>query len=154
MIFGQMQMAALGLLLVVITHAFAYVLGLQQGAASERVKTAAERAEAMAQVREAEGAARAAGERLAATLARRRAEIKETARVKAEVVRSTASSTTACLSAPVVAALNDQAPADGAASEQAAAQWMLDAQAAHKACREQVIGLTDWVSTVTRATNE
>ena len=76
MIFGQMQLAGIGLLLIVITHLIAYVFGHHEGAASERVKTAAERAEAMAQVREAEGAARAAGERLAATLARRRAEIK------------------------------------------------------------------------------
>jgi hypothetical protein len=64
-------------------------------------------------------------------------------------VQAAASDSTACLSAPVVAALNDQ-PAGGSTSEQAAAQWMADAQAAHQACREQVIGLTDWIETVTK----
>lgn len=153
-VIGQVQIAAIGLLLVVITHAVAYFAGHHEGTASERIKSAAARAEAMAQVREAEGAARAAGERLTAVLTRRRAEIKESTRVKTEVVRATASTATTCLTAPVVAALNDQAPADSATSEQAAAHWIADAQAAHQACREQVIGLTDWISTVTKVPNE
>jgi hypothetical protein len=149
MIVGQAQAAIIGLVLIVITHAAAYVIGRHNGTTSERAQIAAERAAAMAQVREAEGAARAAGERLAAVLARRKTEISKAASAKVAVVQAAASESAACLSAPVVATLNDQ-PASGSTSEQAAAQWMADAQAAHQACREQVIGLTDWIETVTK----
>lgn len=149
MIFGQAQFAIVALLFIVVTHVAAYAIGHHNGSTSERMKIAGERAAALAQVREAEGAARAAGERLAAVLARRKSEIAKATRAKATVVQAAASEGATCLSAPVVAALNDQ-PASGATSELAAAQWMADAQAAHQACREQVIGLTDWIGTVTK----
>ena len=153
MIFGQMQVAAIALLLVVVTHALAYIVGHHNGATGERIKAASERAAAMAQVREAEGAARAAGDKLAAVMARRKSEITQAARAKSAVITESASGSVACLSAPVVATLND-APPTGATSEQAAAQWMSDAQAAHQACREQVVALTEWIATVTKVSNE
>jgi hypothetical protein len=149
----SVNVVAVGLLIIVITHGVAFAVGHYQGSATERVKAAQDRAVASALATQAEADARAAGERLGAAQAKRAAEIKAAATERARKAATVASTTVACLSPAVVGALNDDPPA-GAASEAATAEWIANAQQAHEQCREQVINLGQWISTVTRDSND
>ena len=149
----SLNVAAVGLLVIVITHGVTFAVGHYQGSATERVKAAQERAVASALAKQAEADARAAGERLGAAQAKRAAEIKAAATARAGNAAAAASPSAVSLSPAVVGALNDDPPA-GAASEAATAGWIANAQAAHEQCREQVINLGQWISTVTRDSND
>jgi hypothetical protein len=149
----NLNVVAVGLLIIVITHGVTFAVGHYQGSATERSKAAQERAVASALAKQAEDNARAAGERLGAAQAKRAAEIKAAATARAGKAAAAASPSAVCLSPAVVGALNDDPPA-GAASESATAGWIASAQAAHEQCREQVISLGQWISTVTRDSND
>ena len=149
----SINVAAVGLLVIVITHGVTFAVGHYQGSATERGKAVQERAVASALAKQAEDNARAAGERLGAAQAKRAAEIKAAATARAGKATAAASATVACLSPAVVGALNDDPPA-GAASESAAAGWIAHAQQAHEQCREQVINLREWVNAVTKRGND
>jgi hypothetical protein len=149
----SINVAAVGLLVIVITHGVTFAVGHYQGSATERSKAAQERAVASALAKQAEADARAAGERLGAAQAKRAAEIKAAATARAGKAAAAASPSAVCLSPAVVGALNDDPPA-GAASELAAAGWIAHAQQAHEQCREQVINLREWVNAVTKGGND
>lgn len=149
----SINVAAVGLLVIVITHGVAFAVGHYQGAATERVKAAQERAVASALAKQAQAEARAAGERLGAAQAKRAAEIKAAATARAGKAAVAASTSAVCLSPAVVGALNDDPPV-GAASESATAGWIASAQQAHEQCREQVINLREWVNAVTKGGND
>lgn len=143
------QLIAVGLLLMVCTHFVTYAVGHHEGVTLERDRSAQERAVSMALAKQAADEARAAGERFGAALAKRDAEIKAAATARAGKAAAAAATTVACLTPAVVGALNDDPPA-GSASEAATAEWIAGAQQAHEQCREQVISLGQWVSTVTK----
>ena len=143
------QLIAVGLLLMVVTHFVTYAVGHHEGVTLERDRSAQERAVSMALAQQAAAEARAAGERFGAALARRDAEIKAAATSRAGKASAAASTTVACLTPAVVGALNDD-PAAGSTSEAAAAAWIANAQQQHEQCREQVINLGQWISTVTK----
>jgi hypothetical protein len=149
----NLSVVAVGLLVIVITHGITFAVGHYQGSATQRAKAAQERAVASALAKQAEDNARAAGERLGAAQAKRAAEIKAAATARAGKATAVASPSAVCLSPAVVGALNDDPPV-GAASEAATAEWIANAQAAHEQCREQVINLGQWISTVTRDSND
>lgn len=149
----NLNLVALALLIAVITHFVSYAVGHHEGSVAERAKAAQDRAVASALAKQAEADARAAGERFGAALARREAEIKAAATARASKAAAAASTTVACLSPAVVGALNDN-PLAGAASEAATAEWIANAQQQHEQCREQVINLGQWISTVTRDSND
>ena len=149
----NVNLAAIGVLVIVITHGVTYGVARHQGAASERARSDQERAVASALAKQAATDARAAGERLGAALAKRDAEIKAAATARAGKAAAVASTTAVCLSPEVVGALNDDPPA-GSASESAIAEWIAGAQASHEQCREQIIGLSEWVNAVTNRGND
>jgi septal ring-binding cell division protein DamX len=149
----NLNLVAVALLIAVITHFVSYAVGHHEGSVEERDKAAQDRAVASALAKQAEANARAAGERFGAAQAKRAAEIKAAATERANKAAAAASKNVVCLSPAVVGALNDNPPA-GSASEAATAEWVAHAQQAHQQCREQVINLGQWISTVTKGDSD
>jgi hypothetical protein len=145
----SVQMAVAGIVLTLATHAGAYWIGYTKGYDSRNKKAQIERAEITAQARANEDRLKVEGARLEAELseAKTRIEVRYVDRVK--TIYKTASVEKECLSSEVVSILNDE-PTQSGTSEQAAAQWMAQAQAAHEQCKEQVISLIDWAHSVSQ----
>lgn len=168
MIGARLQIAAVVLVVLAGTHLAAYLFGWHQGVTSERERWVLERAQIIAQAEAKAASMRERGERLAAELEVARANVRVQYVEKVRVVYRAASATKQCLTPDVTAALNRQpiretvervgepaqvvvhAPSGGT-SEQAAAEWIANAQAEHSACRAQVARLVDWIRTATRA---
>ena len=156
-----MQMLAIAVAVLVLTHLAAYIGGYWAGVSSEREKWTLEKARIIAQAEAKADALRADGRRLAADLELARANVRVEYVEKVRVVVRTASKAKACLSPDVTAALNRQpiretvertgAPpqeivhAPAGTSELAAAEWIANAQSEHAQCRQQVARLVDWI---------
>ena len=140
---GSVQLALAGIVLTFATHAGAYWIGYTRGYEARNKKAQIERAEIIAQARANEDRLKTEGAKIEAQLseAKTRIEVRYVDRVK--TIYKTASTEKECLSSEVVSVLNEQ-PAESGTSEQAAAQWMAQAQSAHEQCREQVISLIQW----------
>ena len=163
---ARLQMLAIGVVVLVLTHLAAYVGGYWSGVSSERERWMLERAQIIAQAQAKADAMRADGKRLAADLELARANVRVQYVEKVRVVYRTASKTRACFTPDVTAALNRQPiretverqgePAQvvahtqaGGTSELAAAEWIAHAQAEHAQCRQQVARLVDWIRNAT-----
>jgi hypothetical protein len=162
---ARLQMLAIGVVVLVLTHLAAYVGGYWSGVSSERERWMLERAQIIAQAQAKADAMRADGKRLAADLELARANVRVQYVEKVRVVYRTASKTRACFTPDVTAALNRQpiretverpgAPpqeivhAPAGTSELAAAEWIAHAQAEHAQCRQQVARLVDWIKNAT-----
>lgn len=162
---ARLQMAAIGVVVLVLTHVAAYVGGYWSGVSSERERWMLERAQIIANANAKADALRADGQRLAAELEVARANVRVQYVDKIRVVYRTASATKSCLSGDITAALNRNTPirerverpdapvqeiVHAGTSERAAAEWIANAQAEHAACRQQVARLVDWIRSVTK----
>jgi hypothetical protein len=157
---ARLQMLAVGVVVLVLTHLAAYIGGYWSGVSSERGQWMLERARIVAQAEAKADALRADGRRLAAELETARAQVRVEYVEKVRVVVRTASKAKSCLSPDTTAALNRQPiretverpgspPAEiihpAGTSELAAAEWIAHAQAEHAQCRQQVARLVDWI---------
>jgi hypothetical protein len=164
---ARLQFAAIGVVVMLVTHLAAYLSGYWNGVAQERDKWMLERARIVAQAEATADRLRADGNRLAAELEIARAHVRVEYVEKVRVVYRTASAARTCFTPDVTALLNRgtpirervervgepvqevvhaAAPAPaGGTSERAAAEWVATAQAEHAACRAQVIKLVDWI---------
>ena len=162
---ARLQMAAIGVVVLVLTHVAAYVGGYWSGVSSERERWMLERAQIIANANAKADALRADGQRLAAELEVARANVRVQYVDKIRVVYRTASATRQCLGPDITAALNRNTPirerverpdapaqevVHAGTSERAAAEWIAHAQAEHAACRQQVARLVDWIRSVTK----
>lgn len=162
---ARLQMLAIGVVVLVLTHVAAYIGGYWSGASSERERWMLERAQIIAQAQAKADTLRAQGQQLAAELEVARANVRVQYVDKIRVVYRTASATKSCLSGDITAALNRNTPirerverpdapaqeiVHAGTSERAAAEWIAHAQAEHAACRQQVARLADWIRSVTK----
>lgn len=171
MMFGtaRLQLLAIGIIVLFFTHMGAYLAGWYKGVASEKQAWMLERAQIVAQAEARAATLRERGDRLAADLELARANVRVEFVERVRVVYRTASVTKQCFSPDVTALLNQHTPIretvhrvgepakeivhqpPGGTSEQAAAEWILHAQAEHNACRAQVARLVDWIRSATGA---
>ena len=159
---ARLQMAAIAVAVLLLTHVAAYVTGYWQGVSSERDRWMLERAQIVAQAQAKADALRTEGKRLAADLELARAHVRIEYVERVRTVYRTASRARACLTPDVTAALNAQPIRErverigsppqeivhpAGTSELAAAEWIAHAQSEHAQCRAQVARLVDWIRT-------
>lgn len=166
---AKLQLLAISIVVLCLTHLGAYLAGWYAGVASERDRWMLERARIVATAEQKAATLRERGDRLAADLELARANVRVEFVERVRVVYRTASATKQCFSPDVTALLNQQTPiretvhrvgepakevvhpSPGGTSEQAAAEWIINAQAEHNACRAQVARLVDWIRSATGA---
>lgn len=161
---ARLQIAAIGVVVLLLTHLAAYISGYWNGVDQERERWMLERAQIIAQAQARADTLRADGQRLAAELEVARANVRVEYVERLRVVYRTASATKSCFSGDITAALNRNTPirerverpdapaqevVHAGTSERAAAEWIAHAQAEHAACRQQVARLIDWIRAAT-----
>jgi hypothetical protein len=161
----------IALLMVIAGHVGAYNAGWFRGVAHERAVWEKEKASLLAAAQARAGVLKEKGEKLAAELELAKANVRTEYVEVIRTVKVKASATRACFTPDVTEILNrnsvirekvervgggvtviehkTEAPAQsGGTSELAAAEWVLQAQAAHEQCRAQVGALAEWIRSI------